>query len=243
MEIPREYARDDTSGRRRTTYACLALIAAHAMLLASSAVSNSITFDEFAHLPAGCAYWKYQEFSIYNQSPPLLRLLGSWPAMLTNADVPDAAKFRKFAPKDRHWFYAVSFERANIAATVGLQSDSSKYHRLFVLGRLAMIPISCLGAWIVFLWARKLHGEPAGLAACALWSLNPDVLAHGSIVGTDLGAAVAMLLALWLWQRFLEKPSPNRTLSVALGVGVAHRCMFLDGLVWPWLLAVATVAL
>src|SRR5437867_12500615 len=104
MEIPRDYARDDTSGRRQTAYACLALIAAHAMLLASSAVSNSITFDEFAHLPAGCAYWKYQEFSIYNQSPPLLRLLGSWPPMLTTADGPVAAGFREVAPKHRHWF-------------------------------------------------------------------------------------------------------------------------------------------
>ena len=112
----------------------------HAVLLACSAVSNSITFDEFAHLPAGCAYWKYGELSVYNQTPPLLRLLGSSPAMLGGVDVPDAAKFRKFAPRDRHWFYAVAFERANSAAGRSFRGDSRKYHQLFVLAGSTAVP-------------------------------------------------------------------------------------------------------
>src|SRR5947199_7759098 len=86
--------------------ACASIIAIHAILLVLSAWNNSVTVDEFAHLPAGAAYWTHGEFSIYNSSPPLLRLIGAWPAVLAGAKVPDPAKFRKHAPPDRYWYYA-----------------------------------------------------------------------------------------------------------------------------------------
>jgi hypothetical protein len=232
---------------RRTILGCLALILAHAVFLVLSALNNSVTYDEFAHLPAGCAYWRWQEFSIYNQSPPLLRLLGSWPAMLAGADAPDAAKFRKFPPKDRHWLYAAAFERRNAhvesATGVPAVDDSGRLQRLFVLGRLGILPISCLGAWLVFAWARRLYGDVPALAACAMWAFNPDVIAHGSIVGTDVGSAVAMLLALFLWQRFLEQPRPPRALAAALAIAAAHLCKFTAVVLWPAILAMLVLAI
>src|SRR5207253_5367300 len=81
-----------------------------------------------------------------------------------------------------------------------------RYHHLFLLGRLALIPISCAGAWLVFEWARELYGAVAALVPCALYVLCPNMLAHGSIVGTDTCTTVAMLAAVWGWWRYCKDP-------------------------------------
>ncbi len=73
------------SSKYRTVAVLLALLVLHSALLAWSAVANSVTFDEYAHLPAGVSYWHSGRFDVYDLSPPLLRLLGSWPAVLAGA--------------------------------------------------------------------------------------------------------------------------------------------------------------
>src|SRR5688500_8801018 len=160
-------------------FAVGAILLAHAALLAWSALRASVTDAEVAHLPAGAAHWKHRECSVHNLSPPLLRMLSAWPAVLDGAVAPPASSFRKYDERERHWLYADAFMRDNAA----------KYHRYFVLGRVAMIPWSCLGALVVFAWARQLYGPPAGVASCALYAFDPNVLAHASLVGTDAGVA------------------------------------------------------
>src|SRR5438270_11732464 len=70
-----------SAGRRWRTGVLLALIGLHTALMIASAVRNSVTFDEYAHLPAGVAYWRYgwKAFDIHNLSPPLLRLWAAGP--------------------------------------------------------------------------------------------------------------------------------------------------------------------
>src|SRR5205807_3502281 len=94
-------------------------------------------------------------------------------------------------------------------------------------------PISCAGVCLVFLWARELYGPTAALGSATIYALDPSILAHGSLVGTDVGAAVAILLALWLWNRFCQQPSARRALLAAIAVALAHGCKFSALLLWP----------
>jgi hypothetical protein len=206
-----------------------AILLAHAGLLAWSAVRASVTYDEFAHLPAGVAYWKYREFSIHNLSPPLLRMLGAWPAVLDGAVAPPASSYRKYDERERHWLYADAFMRDN----------AGRYHRYFVLGRLAMIPWSCLGAVLVFRWSRALFGDIAGVASCALYSFDPNILAHASLVGTDAGVAVALLGATYLWQGFCRAPTPARAVYASLATAAAILCKFTALLIVPVMIGIA----
>jgi len=70
---------------------CAALIVAHSVLLIWSASRNSVTFDEYAHLPAGVAYWKFgwRAFAVHNLSPPLVRLIAAAPVVVAGAEAPD----------------------------------------------------------------------------------------------------------------------------------------------------------
>ena len=86
-----------------------------------------------------------------------------------------------------------------------LRNNRERYHNLFFLSRLGMIPISCIGALLVFWWARELYGDIPALLPCALYVICPNLLAHGSIVGTDTCTTVAMLAAAWGWWRFCRE--------------------------------------
>src|SRR2546423_5389706 len=99
----------------------------------------------------------------------------AWPVVLAGADVPDAAKFRRYEPRSRHWFYGEAFAGAN----------ANRYHRLVLLGRFTMMPLSLAGLYLVFACARRMYGDAAGVGAGAAYALNPSICAHGSIVGTD----------------------------------------------------------
>ena len=206
-----------------------ALIALHALLLTWSAVRNSVAFDEYAHLPAGVSYWRHREFGMLNLAPPLLRLWAAAPVVAAGAHAPALEPFRPMIQKDRYWAYGEAFLREN-------QSD---YQRLFEYARCAMIPISCLGAWIVHRWSSRLYGDAAGVVSCAAYVLCPNICAHASLVGTDAGTAVAVLVAAWLWWRFCRAPSAATLALATMAVGLAHLCKFTAILLWPALIAIA----
>src|SRR5438094_5682720 len=107
--------------RQRVLLGVAGLLIVHAGLLTWSALRNSVTFDEFAHLPAGLSYWRYGRFDIYDYTPPLPRLLGAWPALLARAKIPAAQAYFAMPPQERHWVYGEEFLREN----------RERYHWLF----------------------------------------------------------------------------------------------------------------
>jgi len=82
---------------------------------------------------------------------------------------------------------------------------------------MVMLLTLVLGA-IVFRWAEELRlaGVPGGLLALTLYTLDPNILAHGMLATTDVGVALfifAALFALWRTAR-----TPDRRWFVAAGV-------------------------
>ena len=205
------------------------LLILHAGTLAYAALANSVTFDEYAHLAAGVAYWTHRALFIYCQSPPLLRWWGALPALLVGVRVPSVQPMQSLSLGDMPWYYGEAFLRANFAI----------YPQLVVLSRLWMIPISCLGAWLAYRWAQELYGRRAGVAVCAVYVLTPAIASRGSLITTDAGTTAAMLAACWLWWRFCQDPTPSRALQAALVIAAAHLCKFTALLLWPAMLVMA----
>jgi hypothetical protein len=197
--------------------------------LAYSAAGNSATFDEPAHLAAGVEYWNRHDLSIYSLSPPLLRLWAGIPAVLAGAHAPPTDQVDQRPIVERHWLYADAFVAANF----------SRFPFLLLLSRLGMIPISCFAGWITYRWTNRLYGWRSAMAACAMYCLNPTILAHGALVTTDLGTAAAMLASCWLWWRFCRSPSARRWMLVCAALLAAHLCKFTAVLLWPIMLAMA----
>jgi hypothetical protein len=218
---------------RRASFLIVSLLVlVHAGLLTWSAVHQSVNFDEAAHLAAGVAYWHDGEMGIYSHSPPLLRYWGALPAVMVGVNVPNPAAYADQSAFTRHWDFSRAFAQLN----------RDRYARLVVLGRLGMIPLSCVGLLIVYVWGRKLWGDVAAIGPAAIWAVEPNVLAQGSIVGTDGGVAVLCLLAGWRWWRMLDRPTWPRSFAAAFALAAATISKFNALLLWPALIVIRFAA-
>ncbi len=70
---------------RRVAFAVT--IAIYSLALAYSASRHSPVYDESAHLAAGLAQWEFGDCRLYRANPPLARLVGAIPVVLTGYQV------------------------------------------------------------------------------------------------------------------------------------------------------------
>ncbi len=102
---------------------------------------------------------------------------------------------------------------------------------------LAMLGLSALVWW----WSRRLWGERGALLSLVLCAFDPNLLAHGRLVTTDLYAALAFAVVLYLAWRFAEAPTTGRGLATAFALGVAQVVKYSAVLLVPLLLLLAVV--
>jgi hypothetical protein len=188
-----------------------------ALALLDGARQTSVTVDEFAHLPAGLAYWSTGTFSVYRHNPPLLRLLAAAPVALAGVEAPssEAALHR--------WHLGTLFMRA----------QAERYHEIFLRARSVVVGLTCATAVLLFAVARRALGFGPGLVALLLFCFSPTVLAHGGLVTTDAGFGLAFLATCVAGAAFLRRPGWSRTLGLGLLLGLAQLTKFTALLLLP----------
>src|SRR5690242_7860739 len=91
-----------------------ALLAAHIFLFSYCAVRKSVCADEGGHIAAGLVYLRYGEFSVYDLSPPLMRMWDALPAMACHPIIDDAKGLRVETANARPWVYFERFRQENL---------------------------------------------------------------------------------------------------------------------------------
>jgi Dolichyl-phosphate-mannose-protein mannosyltransferase len=175
----------------------------------------SATTDEPVHLAAGYSYWKTHDFRINPEHPPLAKLIAALPLLLLHP---------KLDTNDDNW-------RASAEYPFGFnflyRNDAD---RLLLWSRVAMVGLAGLGLLVTFLWARDLFGVPAGFFAAGMYAFSPNLLAHGTLVTTDVPLAVFTVLTLYFfWKR--------KDLYSGLALGAAMACKY-SGVFLPILITV-----
>ena len=207
--------------RATETLAVATLLGLFLALSGTAALRQSPTVDEFAHLPAGYHYLRTGDFSRYAKNPPLVKMLAAAPLLALRPPVEDG---RVAEPSGwEPWLAGTDFMRRN----------AGRYHRIFVTGRLVVLALGAalgLGIWGA---ARSLYGPGGGLAALLLYCLSPDFLAHAALATTDIGAALAILGAIWLFLGCLGRPSPWRAAAAGAVFGLALLSKFTALLLAP----------
>ena len=201
--------------RRAYARAALVLLAATAVYAGLAIVasrSQSSTFDEPIHLPPGYLSLTLGDHRMNPDHPPLVRRLAALPLL----------------------FLDVKWERDDFAFKVGRPWEFGKHflyrwndaETLLFWGRLPIVALGVLLLAAVFSFTRRRYGEHAALLALFLGALNPDLLAHGAIVSTDLGIALFMFLAVVAFARVVERVTPVRVALAGLAVGAACATKF-----------------
>ena len=65
-----------------------------------------------------------------------------------------------------------------------------------------------------------MFGTGAAFIALTLLTFDPNLLAHGALITTDVGLACFMFLSVYCYYRFLKSPSALRLIAAGVAVGL-----------------------
>jgi 4-amino-4-deoxy-L-arabinose transferase-like glycosyltransferase len=196
---------------------CAALLGVMSVQMLAAVSHKSITTDEVVHIPAGYYHLVVGDFQFLNQHPPVSMILGALPLLFMQPGEMSEAERQK-VPRDDAFVFVVS-------QRLWTPNDSF-YHRVSFWTRIPMIALTVLFGIVIFLFARRLFGERAGVIALALFTLEPTVLAHGPLVHTDMTSAFALLLLAYAVHVYVSAPSLRRAACLGAALGLAPLMKF-----------------
>jgi 4-amino-4-deoxy-L-arabinose transferase-like glycosyltransferase len=206
----------------RSLVILILLLTLFAQLL-SSAGSKSPTVDEPNHLTRGYAYLRTGKlrFTATSGHPPLCNLISALPLYLLD---------EIGSPQD---YPGWDGGFVNAYATAFVFGNPVPLDRLFFLGRLpTMFATLCLAA-LVARWAGELYGPWGSVVSLVLCAFDPNLIAHGRLVTTDVGITLFFALTVYTFWRFLRKLSYPSLVLAGIALGVAQCVKFSAILLWP----------
>ncbi|MEZ4641273.1 MAG: glycosyltransferase family 39 protein [Chloroflexota bacterium] len=187
--------------------------------LLDTAVTLSATFDEPLHLLQAVLYWRQWPLLSVVQNPPLVNAMIGLPLRLA---------FHPALPPEMTG--AVFQDWLTLAKQFLWQANGNGLQILFV-GRLAVIWLALLLGALLARWGGRWFGAGGGLLTLLLYTMDPNVLAHGALATTDMGTAVFVTLAAYAaWRYWTRLDQGQEALrwhyalaGVALGLALASK--------------------
>jgi len=206
--------------------AVLALLLILAAEMFFSARLESQTFDEPAHLYAGYSYWLRSDFGINPEHPPLVKLVASVPLLIEKPKYPE--------PINVYFRLPSALGGLQLLALPG--GDARLNH-----ARAAVSIFIFLLALLLALASREMFGPATALFALTLFIFDPLLLAHGPLLGTDMGATCFIFATVYAFYRYVKQPSVVRLCVCGLAAGLALAAKHSAILIFPILIFLAAV--
>jgi dolichyl-phosphate-mannose--protein O-mannosyl transferase len=168
-----------------------------------SAGLENATFDESEHMYSGYTLWRNGDYAYNAEHPPVAKLLAGVPLARFDLWLPQRYIFRQTG-------------QDFVDSQPFLYSNRANPEVLLFRARLPLIILTLLFGLVIALWTRRHFGTLAAVLALFLFALDPNVIAHGRYVNTDLAAAAFLFFAVIAWDRLLRT---RRTIDLS-GAGV-----------------------
>ncbi|HYM10436.1 MAG TPA: glycosyltransferase family 39 protein [Bryobacterales bacterium] len=185
----------------------LALLAAFvARIVATYHVFNE-TMDEPAHIRAGLEFLRTRQYNWEPQHPPLARM--------TLAVLPYCfARFHLYRHL-RLWM-----------AVFRIREEPANYWVGLAVSRAGNLLFGTLILLFVWRWSRVLFGPWPAVAACAVASCSPNLIAHTALATLDAAAAAGTVVAAFFLWRWSEHAGWRYALGAGAAFGFAVLCKF-----------------
>jgi len=197
----------------------LFLLFIFACLCFFSQASQSVTVDEFHHLPSGIYNLTTFDWRMNDESPPLIKCFPALSILITDPRI----DLKSFEKSPNTWAMGYSFMRLN----------KDRYQSVFQSGRCFIIILGCLLGWFIYLWAKELYGYPGALFALFLYVFNPNILAHSSLITIDIGASCMIFLSIYCFWKYLNNRNRASMMLAGVALGLAQLAKFTALLLYP----------
>src|ERR1035441_4304099 len=111
--------------------------------------------------------------------------------------------------------------------------------RLLNHARTAVSVFAFLLAVLLVVVAREMFGETVALFALTLFVFDPLLVAHGPLLGTDVGATCCIFATVYAFYRYLKRPSLVRLGVCAVAAGLSLAAKHSAIMVFPILMLLA----
>src|SRR5437773_6386232 len=193
--------------------------------------ANSPTYDEAAHLAAGYSYFARRDFRLNPEHPPLIKQLLVLPLFVGYRIA--------FNPDPQHW-------RDGDGYLIGqdlLYKSVLPADRILLLSRLPNLLIGGTLVALIGWWAYRLWGNWAAILAMTLASLEPNLVAHSSLVTTDMGSTLFIFLTVYLLWEYFNFPNSWLLAATGLSTGMALISKFSAILLIPMIAVIIAASL
>ena len=189
-----------------------------------TAKTDSVSWDESQHLYSGWLSWKHADFGFNPEVPPLIKMWCAIPLLHRDMVQPP--------------YTGGQFKREGFVLGQRFLAENG-IDRTLIAARIMAALLSALLAITIFLTAREMFGEKAAVLALALFCFDPNFLAHGSFVTTDIGASLTLLLSTYSFYRVLKRPSAVRIVILGIAIGMTFTAKFTGIFIIPMIVLIA----
>jgi hypothetical protein len=223
------------SGNRQRRWIHLAACAL-VLLFIAQVVHNirheSLTWDEGDHIFAGYESWKTGDFGLNPEHPPLVKLVATLPLLHLPLVVP---------PLQNRFFKTEAYMDGRELLFRNGPANGGRYtaEDLTLRVRLFAMVFAVAAAVVLYLAASELFGPITGLVALAIFCFAPTAIAHSALVTTDMAASVTIFATVYLFLRWVQRPTLWRLLAVGGAAGLALAAKHSTVLLAPMLVLLA----
>jgi hypothetical protein len=198
---------------RRFTILATALAGIMGAAMVTSALGETQTYDEGIHAAAGYSYWTLREYHHNPEHPALGKMLLTLPLLYLRPNLDTSSEAWK---KEHLEQIGVDF----------LYGNRLSPETILFAGRFVNIGVTVLFAAYVAWWTRRRFGELTALAALALLAFDPNFIAHGRYVTTDVLAAATIFITCTLWIEYVVSHRRVWLILSGVSLGVAFTSKY-----------------
>ncbi|MGA2787286.1 MAG: glycosyltransferase family 39 protein [Verrucomicrobiota bacterium] len=209
--------------------AAIALVLFAAVFIGLSVYSytrTSATVDEPISLTSGYAMLKYHDYRFSPDHGPFLRMWAAIPLVCMRH-----VSFHPHVISENDsidWLFTSQFDASHAFLYEWNDADHLLYAARFMMTLLGI----ALGI-LVFCWARELFGYWPAVVALGLYSLDPNILAHGSLITSDSGLGCFVFGAAYFLWRTARRLSPGNLIGLSVFTALALVSKFWGLLLLP----------
>jgi len=188
---------------------------------------KSATWDEPIHVAMGYAALAESDYRIDPEHPPLLRMWAALPLLFVDEVELDTTAIEAAPPNRWALGDLIDFSRSFLYSQ---NADQLLYSARFMIVLLGV----ALGV-LLFSWASEWFGFWTATAVLALYTVEPNLSAHSSLVTTDFGLTCFAFGAIYFLWRTSRSASAFNVAGVILFIALAavskYTALVLGGIV------------